>query len=41
MELLEDLGAKVNKCGYIKEYINCFICNVGQDYSLTLIQCLS
>ena len=37
MELLEDLGAKVNKCG---EYIN-FFCNIGQDHSLTFNQCLS
>ena len=30
MELVEDLGAKVNKCSYINEYIN-FFCNIGQD----------
>ena len=24
MELVEDLGAKVNKCSYINEYINVF-----------------
>ena len=30
MELVEDLGSKVNKCSYINEYIN-FFCNVGQD----------
>ena len=24
MELVEDLGAKVNKCSYINEYINFF-----------------
>ena len=34
MELVEDLGAKVNKHSYINEYINYF-CNVGQDYHLT------
>ena len=34
MELVEDLGAKVNKCSYINEYIN-FYCNVGQDHPLT------
>ena len=34
MELVEDLGAKVNKCSYINEYIN-FFCNVGQDHPLT------
>ena len=38
--LLRDLGAKVNKCGKINEYINCF-CNVGQDHFLTLNQHLS
>ena len=25
MELLEDLGAKVNKCGLINKYINFFL----------------
>ena len=25
MELVEDLGAKVNKCSYINEYINFFL----------------
>ena len=35
MELVEDLGSKVNKCSYINEYIN-FFCNVGQDHPLTL-----
>ena len=25
MELVEDLGAKVNKCSEIKEYINIFL----------------
>ena len=29
MELVEDLGAKVNKCSYINEYIY-FFCNVGR-----------
>ena len=33
MELVEDLGAKVNKCSYINEYIS-FFCNVGQDHSI-------
>ena len=37
MELVEDLGAKVNKCSYINAYIN-FFCNVGQDYPLTVNQ---
>ena len=37
MELVEDLGAKVNKCSYINEYIN-FFCNVGQDHPLTFNQ---
>ena len=37
MELVEDFGAKVNKCSYINEYINYF-CNVGQDDPLTLKQ---
>ena len=37
MELVEDLGAKVNKCSYINEYINCF-CNVDQDHLLTFNQ---
>ena len=39
MELVEDLGAKVNKCSLINEYINIF-CNIGQDHSLTFNQCL-
>ena len=30
MELVEDLGAKVNKCSYINEYIN-FFCNIRGD----------
>ena len=34
MELVENLGANVNKCSYINEYIN-FFCNVGQDHPLT------
>ena len=37
MELVEDLGAKVNKCSYINEYIN-FFCNVGQDHPLPIIR---
>ena len=37
MELVENLGAKVNKCSYINEYINIF-CNVGQDHPLTFNQ---
>ena len=37
IELVEDLGAKVNKCSYINEYIN-FFCNVGQDHPLTFNQ---
>ena len=32
MELVEDLGAKVNKCSYINEQ---FYCNIGQDHPLT------
>ena len=37
MELVEDLGAKVNKCSYINEYINFFLqCN--QDHPLTFNQ---
>ena len=35
MELVEDVGAEVNKCSYINEYIN-FFCNVGRDHPLTL-----
>ena len=39
MELVEDLGAKVNKCSYINEYISLFLqCTVGQDHSLTFNQ---
>ena len=34
IELVEDLGAKVNK------YVNIF-CNIGQDHSLTPNKCLS
>ena len=40
MELVEDLGAKVNQCNLINEYIN-IVCNIGQDHSLILNQCLS
>ena len=40
MELVEDLGVKVNQCSYINEYTNSF-CNIGQDHSLTFNQCLS
>ena len=37
MELVEDVGAKVNKCSYINEYIN-FFSNIGQDHPLTVNQ---
>ena len=37
MELVEDLGAKVNKCSNINEYIN-FFCIVGQEHPLTFNQ---
>ena len=37
MELVEDLGAKVNKCCYMNEYIY-FFCNIGQDHPLTFNQ---
>ena len=37
MELEEDLGAEVNKCSYINEFINFFF-NVGQDHLLTFNQ---
>ena len=37
MELVEDLGAKVNNCNYINEYIN-FLCSVRQDHPLTFNQ---
>ena len=37
MELVEDLGAKVNKCSYINKYIN-FFCNVGQDHPFHFYQ---
>ena len=37
MELVEDLGAKVDKCSYINEYVK-FFCNIGQDHSLTFNQ---
>ena len=36
MELVEDLGAKVNKCSYKNEYL--FFCNIGQDHPLTFNQ---
>ena len=31
MELVEALGAKVNKCSYINEYLK-FFCNVGHNH---------
>ena len=34
MEFVEDLGAKVNKCSYINEYVN-FSCNLIQAHPLT------
>ena len=34
MELVEDFGAKVNKCSYKTEYIN-FFCDIGQHHPLT------
>ena len=37
MEFVEDLGAKVNKCSYINEYIN-FFYNEGQAHPLTFYQ---
>ena len=37
MELVEDLGAKVNKCSYKNEYIN-FFCNIDQNHPLTFNQ---
>ena len=37
MELVEDLGAKVNKCSYINVYIN-FFGNVAQDHPLSFNQ---
>ena len=37
MELVEDLGAEVNICSYINEYIN-FFGNEGQDHPLTFNQ---
>ena len=40
MELVDNLGEKVNKCSKINEYINIFS-NIGQDHSLTFNQCLS
>ena len=35
MELIEDLGANVNKCSYI---MSTFFCNIGQDHPLTFNQ---
>ena len=40
IELVEDLGAKVNKYSNINEYMNIF-CIIGQDHSLNFNQCLS
>ena len=40
MELIEYLGAKVNKCSEINEYINIF-CNIGKDHSVIFLQYLS
>ena len=40
MEFVEDLGAKVNKCSYINEYI-IFFCNIGQAHPLTNTQVYS
>ena len=37
MELVEDLGANVNQCSLIKEYIHVF-CNIGQCNSWTFNQ---
>ena len=37
MEFVEDLGAKVNKCSHINEYVN-FFCNMGQAHPLTFNQ---
>ena len=37
MELVGDLGAKVDKCSYINENIN-FFCNIDQDHALTFNQ---
>ena len=35
MELVEDLGAKVNKCSYINEYINFFLqCRSRSSFDL-------
>ena len=36
MEFVEDLGAKVNKCSYINEYIN--FCNIGKAHPLAFNQ---
>ena len=41
MELVEDLGAKVDKSSYNVTYINeniNFFCNIGQDHPLTFNQ---
>ena len=40
MGLVEDLGAKVNKCSYINEYMGIF-CNMDQAHTLTFNQSLS
>ena len=37
MEHVEDLGAKVNKCSYINEYI-IFFSNIGLDHPFTFNQ---
>ena len=37
MELIEDLGAKVDKCSYINENIN-FFCTIGQGHPLIFNQ---
>ena len=37
MEFVEDLGATVNKCSYINEYI-IFFCNIRQAHPLTFNQ---
>ena len=36
MELVEDLGTNVNQCSQMNVF-----CNIGQDHSLTINQCLS
>ena len=35
MEFVEDLGAVVNKCSDINEYINFFLQFIGQAHPLT------